>query len=1243
MKKAYNKDIWRTIWKGKKRFFAIMLITVLGVTMLTGLKAACVDLRVSADQFYDAQNLFDISIVSTLGLTGEDVEVLAQMEEIKDAEGAYSETVHTKIKEKNATAQVKTISREGINMPYIVEGALPAAADEIVVTEEYILNSGKKIGDTVVIEEDMEEDSEETEDEKTESGEEFEVDIEEEKETPNFLHTIYKISGVVVDVADINNPNGSVSFRTTSAAEYTFFVLPEAVDSEVYTAVHLTISGAKEMFCYSDAYEECVEDVVGVIEDQIKTQREQARYDAITGEALEKVADAETEINEKFAEAEDEIAEAEQDIAEGWKELEDGEQELNEKEKEANDEFAKAYQELEDAKQEIRKGEEDLSDGWKQFYEGESQLVQGKQVLAEEQEKATKQLEDAKNALDAQEVQTKKAYQELEIQEIQVEQSFQNLWPKMQWDELCQAAEEAYLPIVKLQMKLAEYEQQLAEAEAGSDAYEKISKQETAAKEQLQQAQMSFAEKVKAKQDAFAQEISESIEMAKQGIDYQILILDPSAENYKDTVESLNRQKEDMNKLKEQLPELAMGKGQLAATQQVLVGQKQAVEEQNAEAEKKFQEAWAEIQKNEETLAGVKQQLLDASAQLDRRKAELEDGEEELLKQETEAKEKIAEGKAELEDGRKELLDGEQELSENKETYEKNKKKAEDKIAEAKEEIFELDMTQWYVQDRSSLSGYANVKSDAGSIEAIGTVFPIVFFIVAILISLTTITRMVEEDRGLIGTYKALGFKDSEIQRKYLLYACAASLAGGIVGDIGGFIVLPKIIFLIFGTMYLLPEYVFQFDALYGFGGIGLFVFGITAATGIACQAELRNMPAALMRPKAPRSGSRVFLERIKPLWNRLSFLNKVTARNLFRYKKRLLMTIAGIMGCTALLLFGFAIKDSVTDLMPRQYEQVYQYDLMAVWAADDNEEQLSYMEAEEIEEYLNLQVESVKVKNAEGEEEHIQMFVVPKGVSLEGYIHLESIEDEAIDMKDEGIYLTQNAANILGIEKGDNIFVQDLSLDQHEFEVCALVKNYLGNSVYMTQNVYENTFGEYEPNGVLVDLSDTCTDPIAFAGALGEKDGMMSSVSTEELRRDFSKAFTLINMVVYIVIIMAAALAFVVLFTLSTTNISERCRELATIKVLGFYDREVHLYVNKETLILTMIGIVLGMPLGRAFASTLTAILNLPSIYLAVSLHGVSYAIAGALSLGFALIVNMITDRSLDKIDPVEALKSVE
>lgn len=355
-------------------------------------------------------------------------------------------------------------------------------------------------------------------------------------------------------------------------------------------------------------------------------------------------------------------------------------------------------------------------------------------------------------------------------------------------------------------------------------------------------------------------------------------------------------------------------------------------------------------------------------------------------------------------------------------------------------------------------------------------------------------------------------------------------------------------------------------------------------------------------------------------------------------------MTIFGIAGCMALLLFGFAIKDSVTDLMPRQYEETFVYDLMVVFSADDNEEILSELEADsDIDACLNVEITSADLKNADGEKADVQLIVIPDGSELSDYIHTKDLEGNDLILRDGDVYITRNAGSVLGFKKGEQVTMQLVDLQEAEIPVTELVENYLGNYVYMTSATFEQYYDEYEANGVLLHFSEQCSDQVSWAKEFGERDGVLSCVSTQELRDQFSTAFVLINMIMYVVIIMSAALAFVVLFTLSTTNISERERELATIKVLGFFNKEVHLYVNKETLILTMIGIILGVPLGNIFAQTLTVILNLPSIYLAVSLHPVSYVIAAVLSFGFALIVNLITNRSLDAINPVEALKSIE
>lgn len=1482
MRKASTKDILRTVWKEKKRFISIMMITVLGVTLMTGLKAGCLDLKLSADRFYDTQRLFDISIMSTLGLTEEDVLVIQRMEGVEKAEGTFSEIVHTKKGEVNKTAEVKMIHKNGLNLPYVTKGRLPENATEIAVSETYLKETGKSLGDSLLIEEIMDEET--TENEGNDTGEapeenesidteedlekqngsdkqntdmtdsedeedEISIDVDgevelEEEEIPNFPNTEFTIVGTVIDVMDINNAEGSAAFRATPNADYTFFVTEDAVESEVYTAVYLTLEGTRELLCYTPEYETEVENVTHWIETQIMEQRELARYQQITGEAYDKIAekeeemyDAFEEIEAEFSDAEAEIADARKELEDGWKELEDGRRELEDGQKELEEgrqelvdgrkELDDGWKELEegirelqdgrreledgkqqlidaekefeeeiaDAKKELDDGYKKLTDGWEQLNEAEKQLnsgqeklTEGKEELKAKEKEAKKQLERAEKELNSKIKDNEKQKKELNSALSDVKMMFgEDGWEVKEslTIQLSDYIPPEYLPpehtspkSINISLKEA-WNQYIAETGnivspiLAKELMAKKPKSEAQIQNEIQTAIEEASQEVIREDGNYgygftvlvlretiakkilglkAGVIKDSLSAASPGLDLEnvddVTLVTDYGETVIGNLQTKKTQLEedlegllaienpdssmleliqearaalvqisgaltilewDMPKANPQkdagddtkgLMELASGIAITDATKQVLNGAKKEFEKQKESALSQIEDGWKEIYKGEQELEEGRKQLEEGRREVSENYRKWQDGVKELEENELKARqeiadkwEEIAEGEQELADGEKELLDGhkellegeqefldgqkelregeqelldgekelrdgekelrdgeveladgEEELAKHKQEYLEERAKAEDKIAEAKQKVADIDMTKWYVQDRTSLSGYANVDSDTSCIESLATVFTIVFFIVAILISLTTVTRMVEEERGLIGTYKALGFTDGEIRAKYVVYALGASILGWILGDVGGFVILPEILFVFFRVMYLIPEYMLTFEAVSGTLSGMFFIAGIVGAAVMACYSELKHVPAHLMRPKAPKEGSRVFLEYITPLWKRMSFLNKVTARNLFRYKKRMFMTLFGIMGCTALLVFGLAIKDSVSELMPLQYEQVYSYDLLAVAAGEDNEKLISYMEeSKDVEKYLNVQIESVKLKNENRDSEKVQLIIFPKGVDISDYFTLKDDEEEPIVIGNKGIYLTENASKILDLKVGDMAHIQKVDLNQEAVVVTELVKNYLGNSIYMSQEAYEEVFGKYEPNGIIANLSDSCQDQIGYSDKLAKEDWILSSVSTQELKETFSQAFTLINLVVYVVLVLAACLAFVVLFTLASINISERERELATIKVLGFHDKEVHAYVNKETLILTAMGILIGLPVGAALSSMLTDILNMPSIYFAVTIYGRSYWIAAGIALVFAFIVQFLTDRSLDVIDPVEALKSVE
>ena len=1285
-KHIYGKDIIRTIRGNLRRFLAIAVITILGVAMFSGLEAACEDLRRSGDRFFDSQKLFDLQIMSTLGLTEEDVEVLSAVEGVEEVEGIWQETADVRVGESTGSVTLRALS-DRFNLPYLLSGRMPEKADEAVVTQKFLDENSAAVGDVFVVREKDDTEEEQKEEHKEESEADIELDLGESASA--LRYTEFRIVGAVTDALEVNNTaSGAVSYRSAATNRDTVYVLPEAFDTDLYAVIYLRIDGAMEEYCYDEEYTFRTAAVRTYIEEEIMEDRETARYTEITAEANEKIDDAEED--------------AQKELADAKKELEEGEETLQE--------------ELKDAEAELKDGEEQLEDGKKQLEEGEAVLKQKEQEASAQIASAQQQLAEKRQQLESADAELKKKEEEAAPQIQAAEEKIAAGRKELEEQEKAAMAqissgrEEIASGRTQLENGLAEVEGGLEQIAAGRAEAEAGAAQISAGLEQaraaLQQMQAAAAQTAGAGQFAAPGEQSavpgeqpassggqsavsgeqsaasggQSAATGQQpavpggqtagqdgtapaaGIDGQTAAAIAAAEQQ---VAELEAQKQALDQqiaqLTQQETDLLAKKEELTAQLTELEGKQAELDAQEKTAKDQFAAARAEIDSQESTLKEQKEALQTARQQINDGFAQLQQGEAAFAGQTAYGQQQLASAREELEENREKLEESEKELIEGRAEYEKGKREgeeelaegweefrkgeteAEEKIAEARERVEEIDMADWYVQDRTSLGGYANIGSDADSIEAIATVFPIVFFIVAILISLTTIARMVEEDRGLIGTYKALGFTDREIRQKYLIYTGAAAGTGSVLGSLTAFLLLPWFIFSIFSTMYLLPEYRYSFIPGYGITGIVLFVGGVMAAAWMACRKELQNTPAALMRPRAPKPGMRVFLEKIPFLWRRMSFLNKITARNLFRYKGRMLMTIAGIAGCTALLLFGFAINDSVHDLMPRQYEQTAHYDLMAVAEPGKTDALTDEMKRQEIASYTEAVITSAVLKNEAGKELDAQLIVVPEGEDLTSYITTETIGGEVRTLQDGEVFVTQNAGIVLQMDAGDSFRTQLPDLERADLTITALVKNYLGNYVYMTAETYEDYFDVYEPNAALACFREGFTEQAAFCDGLAEKEEILTCVSRQELLKNFDTSFALISMVVYVVIIMSAALAFVVLFTLATTNISERERELATIKVLGFFDREVHLYIDKETVILTVIGIAAGIPVGYAFAQTLTAILNLPSIYLAVSLHPVSYVISAALALGFSLIVNAITDRTLNRIDPVEALKSVE
>lgn len=1162
---AYVKDTTRSWLRGWKRFLSIAVISLLGVSVLTGIYAGCRDMFLAADRFYDGQGLHDIQILSTYGLTDDDIVALRRIDGVDTIQPERTQSATTDVAGTDKSVTMTEIGVEGLDLPYLQEGRMPTKAGEVAVTEKYLIDSGHSIGDTITITPvdtaasfgvdmsesgdsdrnatqtgadandsgDSDEQRETAADEANESGDSDANGEPMDDETSPQFPTELTITAQVLDPKDLTNPTGYVTsaLRSPTTADYVFFAPSSGVTGNVYTAISLTVEGAAEQGTFSDDYDRIVDEVIDRIEHTVQDDRQQARRQSIVNEAQRQLDDAKADAYAQLDDAQRQIDDQCATLNENRQTLADTRSQLES----AQTEIADGETQIATARSQIAAGRLQITQGRQQINEARTQLNTGKQQLA-----------DARAQLDA-------AQQELNNAEQMLQLARQ---VRDMLDSVPTVDEATWAQIAAL---LAQLGIDVDPDVPPDDGMQSI-------KDQL---------------DATIADTQTQYDEGKRQYDANNAVV---------------TQKEQ---------EAAAGEAELNAQASTLEANATALEQQAAQLEAQAA-----------TLATNKQQVEDS------------------LKQ-------VEDGEAQLADGERQLNDAQAELDE-------QRAKADEEFSKQQQAIEDIAAARWYVQDRSSIGGYSSLDSDVSSIETLGYAFPVVFLLVAVLMSLTTMTRMVEEERGLIGTYTGLGYGNLTIASRYLLFAVLACLIGGALGLLVGFLGIPSLLLVVLANMYVIPGITLEYDWLYGSLGIALFVVAVLVATAVACAGELRQTPAQLMRPKAPKAGSRVLLERIRPLWTRLSFLNKVTARNIFRFKSRLIMTVGGVAGCTALIVCGLGINDSVDMLGPKQYEDLYRYDLLVV-ANDADADAMADLVAgnADVTDTMRVRLESGELANDDGSAT-IQLMVIPDGggEDLSEMVELEDAEHgrAALTLADDGVIVAQSAANALGVKAGDTVSLTDGNMRHGEVTVTAVNRGVIGSDVYIGEEAYRQAFGDDSPltwNAMYALFDGDGDAQVAYAEELQDDPSILTAMSCEDMRRSFR--FDLMAAVVALIIGLAGSLALVVLFTLANTNVSERVREMATLKVLGFTDREVHTYVNKEMMILTGVGILVGLPLGRFVCGLLTAALSMPGIYFEVEVRWWSYLIAAAATLVFALLVQLITNPVLDRIDPVSSLKSVE
>lgn len=1020
------------------------------------------------------------------------------------------------------------------------------------------------------------------------------VSSENEAVDDTFAQTEYTVVGIVrsSNYFSFEREPATVGNGTVNLV---FYVLPEAFSYEVYTEIYLTVDGALAANSLGDDYEPMVEVVKERIED-IASEREQARYDEILADAQEQIDDAwaeyydgEAEANAELADALEELTDAEDELADGKKELADGWQEYNDGLSEYNDgvsELAENEQKLADAEVEIADARQEIADGEKAIADAQKQL-----------DDAGRQLLDAKKTLDA---------------------------GQAEYDAGLAQYNEG---LAQYEAGLAQYEAGYAQYEAGYAQYE-----EGLAGLDALRAALDAGLSGPGIDETTYQTLSETLAATKVTLNENKAILDTSKATLDATKVQLDTAKTALDSAKAQLDsgwaQYNDGSSQLSSGQSTLDEKKQE-------------------------LADGKQKLAESETELADARNQLEDGRKELA----EAKKKLADALKELTDGEQELAGGEQELADGWREYYDGKAEAEEELADAKAEIedaqkelADIEMPEWYVWDRDKNVSYSSFTANIDKLTAITTIFPIFFFLVAALVVSTTMTRMVEEERLQIGTLKALGYSSTSIMRKYLLYALAASLAGTVVGLAIGFSAFPTIIWSAYEMMYYMPSITTPWrlaQALFSGGTMTLLTLAVTA---LSCRASLREVPASLMLPRAPKAGKRILLEHITPLWRRLPFSWKVTCRNLLRYKKRFWMTVIGVAGCTSLLIAGFGISDSLNAIILKQYSDVYHFDLTTIVTKESALTEGAvyeylYENPDLIETSLTVSMETTRQETEAGNLDVYLM--IPQDLEqFQDFADLhERVSGKTTPLGEEGIVITEKMAKTLGVGAGDTITLQNGDDIEGTFVITGVCEHYLSNYVYLSPTTYEAGFGEAcEYNAVISRLvADTQENRDTASLALLAMDNVASLSFTQDAINQVENMLTSMDAVVLLIIVCAAGLAFVVLYNLSNINIAERVKEIATIKVLGFYPGEVRSYVNRESVALTLIGILFGIAGGIGLHRFVITTVEVDAVMFGREIDASSFVYAILLTLLFSSCVNLVMNRYLKRISMVESMKAPE
>lgn len=1177
MKSAFNTETLRSITHSLGRFLAIAAIVALGTGFYAGLRMTAPDMKLAADEYFDGTSLMDIRVLSTLGLTDDDIAVLRHVEGVEAVMPAretdvmasidgeqYATRVHSlpdaaRTSDTSDGVHARSDDPDYLNRPLLVRGSWPQKTGECVLSANLVENDAIAVGDTLTITEGVQ-------------------DVDQ-----TLVTRTYTVTGFVnAPYYATSSSMGETTLGSGSIQQYMYVPESDFSADLPYTEAYLTVRGAANERASSDAYQRLVDEVADRIK-ALAPEREQARVDQLK-------SDAQKELDEKRADYEGERADAQSQLDD-------------------------AKRQLDDAAATIAASEQELADGQAAYDSGASELASQRASAQAQLDDAERQIADGQAQLDAQRPQLDDAAGQLQAARAQWQQGADAL--AAAWGDWQRQSDELDAGITRAQAGVADAAAGVDRIQKGIDALEEQIKQLDPDKDAQKIAEL------RAEQDA--------LKAQQQDLRAQMALVQATLDDL------VNVQK----------PKLEAARAELQGKQDALDSSKVELEQQQAAYEGGKAQFDASARKLDQARADLASSRSQADAQIAAAQQQLDD-----------AASRLQDGRAQLEQGRADYDSGLAEYEQKKSDADAQLADAERRLDDAQKQIDDLERPEWLVMDRTANYGAASFEADADRVDSIAAVFPFIFFLVAALVALTTMTRMVEEERALIGTFKALGYRRTRIASKYLAYAAAASGIGSILGILALSQVLPAVIMKAYGIIYFVPELPLPLPVDPGFAGLaaGLGVGVTLFATWAAVAATLRERPAQLMLPRAPKAGKRIVLERIGPLWRHLSFSWKVTFRNLFRYKKRFVMTVIGIAGCTALLLTGLGLSNAINDIIDKQFGEITKYNAV-VTLADD----LSSEEQRRIDDLLDdgslvtahtLVMRQNMLAGGPDEQDKRMELVVPEDpASFDRFVALNTrVGHHPVKLDDDGLVLTEKLAAELGVRAGDAVTLTEQDAignatgTSYEATVTGIVENYVYHYAYMGPALYEQLMGK-APDYRTV-LAVTTSDPdlrVQFSNDLLAAGGVKTVAYNDETIDAYRDMMSSVNMIVVVLVTAAAALAFIVLYNLTNINITERMREIATLKVLGFTPREMNAYIFREIFLLAAIGCAVGLVLGVWMEGFVVVTAEVDQIMFGRAIHPTSFLLAFLLTMLFTVLVMLAMRGKLRRIDMVESLKSNE